>query len=126
MKHDRLELRALLLHAHQLAKRFCQTSNLDGYCLEASVVMVEYLRRRHIPDVQLCRRLCDGDGHWTIIVLQREYDPTCADWNTNRPPRAKPGSLYKVTKSSPHHQWPLTRVNQTTAYECVGIKRKSR
>jgi hypothetical protein len=118
-------LNTLLLHAHNLAKRFCQTPNLDGYCLEASVVMVEFLRRRKVADVRLCRRLYNGHGHWTIIIHQQEYDPTCADW-TNRPERSNPGSLYKVTESSPHHQWPLTRVNETAAYECVGIKRKSR
>jgi hypothetical protein len=125
MKRDRERLLTLLLHAHRLAKRFCQTPNLDGYCLEASVVMVEYLLRRRVANVQLRRRLYDGDGHWTIILGQQEYDPTCADW-TNPPARTKPGSLYKITKSSPHHQCPLTRVNQTAAYECVGIKRKSR
>jgi hypothetical protein len=125
MKYDRQSLASLLLHAHQLAKRFCQTPNLDGYCLEASVVMVEYLRRHRVPKVELRRRLYEGDGHWTITIGEQEYDPTCTDW-TNRPPRAKPGSLYKVTKSSPHHQWPPTRVNQTAAYECVGIKRKSK
>lgn len=111
-----------LQKAHRVAKLFCGTKNLDSYCLEASVVMVEYLRRHQIQ-AQLIRREYNGDGHWTIKIDQIEYDPTCADWKT--PPAGSiAGQLYTVTNHSTHSAWPQTKVNETIAYECVGIRRR--
>jgi|GEM_PF-2822667 hypothetical protein len=115
----------LLLRAHRLAKRVCGTDNLNGFCLEASVVIVEYLRRHHVKQVRLIRRNCADEGHWTFAINQQEYDPTGADW-TNPSTGTTPGTIYKVTKHSPHHDWPATEVNERAAYESVGIKRKNR
>jgi hypothetical protein len=110
----------LLQKAHRAAKLFCGTSNLNTFCLEASVVMVEYLHRHGHPHAHLIRRNCDGDGHWTIQLNKVEYDPTCADW-PDPPPDSIPRTLYQVTQESPHHAWPRTRVNMQAAYEITGI-----
>ena len=104
----------LLQKAHRAAKLFCGTSNLKTYCLEASVVIVEYLHR-HGQNAKLIRRNCEGDGHWTIQVNESEYDPTCADW-PDPPANSQAGTLYQVKSDSPHHHWPRTRVNRRIAY----------
>jgi hypothetical protein len=113
----------LLKKAHRAAKLFCGTSDLNSYCLEACVVMVEYLHR-HGHHAQLIRRECQGDGHWTIHVDKAEYDPTCADW-PNPPADSHPGTLYRVTNESPHHGWPRTRVNKQAAYATAGITHRT-
>jgi len=118
------ELQLLLVRAHKLAKRFCQTNTLDSYCLEASVIIAEYLRRHHVEHVRLIRRNSAGEGHWNFAINQQEYDPTCADW-TNPPTSTVPGSIYEITEHSPHHAWPLTRVNNQAAYEITGITRRN-
>lgn len=109
----------LLQKAHRAAKLFCGTSHLNSYCLEACVVMVEYLNR-HGQDAHLIRRNCEGDGHWTIQVNDIEYDPTCAGW-PDPPADSSPGTLYQVNDASPHHRWHRTRVNREGAYATVGI-----
>jgi hypothetical protein len=118
------ELQLLLIRAHKIVKRFCQTNTLDGYCLEASVIIVEYLRRHHVEQVRLIRRNYGGEGHWNFAINQQEYDPTCADW-TNPPTGTVPGSIYKITEHSPHHACPRTRVNNQAAYEITGITRRN-
>lgn len=111
---------SLLQKAHHAAKLFCGSSNLNTFCLEASVVMVEYLQRHGQHDAHLIRRNCDGNGHWTIQLNRVEYDPTCAYW-PDPPPDSLPQTLYQVTPESPHHTWPRTLVNKQAAYEIAGI-----
>jgi hypothetical protein len=115
----------LLQKAHRAAKLFCGNSNLNTFCLEASVVMVEYLHRHGQRNARLIRRNCgDGDGHWTIQLNKVEYDPTCADW-PDPPPTSLPRTLYQITPESPHHAWPRTRVNKQAAYEITGITHRT-
>ena len=113
----------LLEKAHRAAKLFCGTSDLNRYCLEACVVMVEYLHR-HGQNAQLIRRDCGGDGHWTIQVNDAEYDPTCADW-PDPPADSQAGNLYQVNSDSPHHRWPSTPVNRQIAYATAGITHRT-
>lgn len=115
---------SLLQKAHRAAKLFCGTSNLNTFCLEASVVMVEFLHRHGHRDAHLIRRNYDGDGHWTIELNKVEYDPTCADW-PDPPPKSIPHTLYQVTSQSPHHTWPRTRINIQAAYEIAGITHRT-
>jgi hypothetical protein len=114
----------LLQNAHRAAKLFCGTSNLNTFCLEASVVMVEYLHRHGQHNAHLIRRNCDGDGHWTIQLNRVQYDPTCADW-PDPTPNSIPRTLYQITQESPHHAWPRTRVNKQAAYEITGITHRT-
>jgi len=109
--------------AYQVAKRFCLTTNLNGYCLEASVTMAAHLNRRRYP-TQLIRRLIKNDpnnGHWTIEIAGKEYDPTCADW-PDAPTDSKPGTLYEIKKGSPQFKWRRTDVNEAYAYQLTGIE----
>jgi hypothetical protein len=110
----------LLQKAHRAAKLFCGTSDLNSFCLEACVVMVEYLQRHGQHQARLIRRNYDGDGHWTIELNKIEYDPTCSDW-PDPPPNSIPRTLYQIIPDSPHHTWPRTRVNKQAAYEITGI-----
>lgn len=85
---------------------------LCGACLEASVLMHQYLRDRDAP-VQLVRRESEVGGHWTVRTPQAEYDPTIATWPDA--PRSAQG-LYVVEGDSPHHDWPETEVDVPKAY----------
>jgi len=117
-------LEAELKRAYRVAARFCRTTDLAGYCLEASISMAEHLRRRGFK-VKLIRRELPEEqgGHWTIEVGGTEYDPTCSFWRITdgRPRDAVKGQLYTVTATSPHDHWKRTRVHQKHAYETVGI-----
>lgn len=86
--------------------------DVDGACLEASVLMHEYLRRHGIRAELIRREMPDG-GHWTVRVSGVEYDPTVATWRDA--PRGAKG-LYRIRKNSPHHRWPETRVDERKAY----------
>ena len=116
-----------ILKAYSVARRFVNQPTLAGYCLEASVAMVEFLRRHRDKErecrVELIRRELEDGGHWTAEVDGVEYDPTCADWD-DAPPDSQPGTLYVVEENSPHNRWPRTRVHVPAAYETVGIQRR--
>lgn len=119
--------------AFQVAQRFIRQTDLNGYCLEASVVMAEHLRRHRTREadrrIKLVRRKIVNDGHWTVEVDGQEYDPTCAywDWTGARVPVGLvPRELYEVSPRSPHRFWRRTRIHLRYAYEAVGITRKLR
>lgn len=85
-----------------------KTSNipLDGACLEASALMVKWLRQKKIDASLIRRKLNDEEGHWTVWTPDGEVDPTIGAWS-DRPRDSRPGVLYHVSPKSPHDNWPI-------------------
>lgn len=113
--------RAITRRAFRTARRYLQRTpgrcTLDGYCIEASVLMHKYLSRRGVR-AKLVRYATPVGGHWTIRTPEGEFDPTIGCWS-DRPPSAKCGALYAVTAKSPHRRWRKTRTNKRAAYSAV-------
>jgi len=113
--------------AFRAARRFLAKApgfcNLNGYCIEASVLMHKYLKKRGVG-VRLVRYKTAVGGHWTIRTPEGEFDPTIGCWpNAPRLARgAKCDTLYPVTDQSPHRRWKQTPVSETTAYSTVWTK----
>ena len=107
----------LVERAYQHALRELAQTGVDvnGACLEASVIMHKYLRDHGFCAKLVRREMPEGGGHWTVRVSEAEYDPTIAAW-----PDAPAGAqgLYVVEPHSPHYAWPETRVNVRGAYAC--------
>ena len=118
-----LRLANPMLMAYRAAKILNAGQSLDGYCVEASVTMLEYLNRHNLK-AGLVRRRVGNDGHWTIKFEDREYDPTCAEWGSAAPEGSTPGQLYEVVSTSPHHNWPYMRIDLKAAYEISGIQQR--
>ncbi len=91
--------------------------DMDGMCLEASVVLCERLRDEGV-DARLARRWSDEyGGHWTVCTSAGEFDPTIAWWGDSAPKGASKGQLYEVTNVSPHAGWEKDdSVDESTAY----------
>ena len=84
--------------------------SVDGACLEASVLMHQYLREHGIRAELVRREIPDAGGHWTVRTPAGEYDPTIMAWDGGVP------GLYTVRAESPHHEWPETKVDEARAY----------
>lgn len=109
-----MDIESLVQAAYQHALHELAQAGFDvnGACLEASVLMHKYLRRHGIR-AELIRREHPDGGHWTIRTPAGEYDPTISAWHDA--PRDATG-LYRVSKSSPQHKWPETVVDEERAY----------
>lgn len=121
-KH-RSEIPDLVKAAYEHAKREMSAAglSLDGGCLEASVFMHDYFRRRGVKALLVRRELDEGDGHWTVKVLGKEFDPTIghASWSLAMP--VARNELHVVGRDSPHQEWRRTRVNTARAYEVAAV-----
>jgi hypothetical protein len=123
---SKLTLEAFRWARQELAKTpgFC---DLDGFCIDASVMMHKYLRDHGVRARLVRYELPTGEGgHWTIETSEGEFDPTVGCWKLRgvgeepRPRGARCDALYPVTESSPHRRrWRRTRVVERTAYETV-------
>ena len=109
-----MDVESLIQAAYQHALRELAQAGFDvnGACLEASVLMHKYLRE-HGVRAELVRREMPDGGHWTIRTPAGEYDPTISAW-PNAPVRVR--GLYLVEPDSPHHEWPETSVDEKRAY----------
>lgn len=117
--------RAITRQAFQAARRYLAEEpsfcDLDGYCLEASVLMHKYLVKRGV-DAKLVRYEDRKiGGHFTVRVPEGEFDPTIGCWK-DAPRAAKCNVLYPVTPQSPHRRWRRTPVSEKAAYESVWTK----
>ena len=101
--------------------------DLNGFCLEASWLMVEWLNAHgYGPAVAIRYELPDGDGHWTLQVDDVEYDPTIAFWKASeeyRPKDALRNCIYVVHGTSPHNDWDVTEttLDRGVAAQCRSI-----
>lgn len=118
--------RTITQQAFRAARRYLAEEpgfcNLNGYCLEASVLMHKYLTKRGV-EAKLVRYEDPAiGGHFTVRVPEGEFDPTIGCW-PDAPKTAKCDALYPVTAHSPHRRrWRRTPVNTKVAYESVWIK----
>jgi hypothetical protein len=77
--------------------------NLDGACLEASVLFVDLLRKRQIQAELVRYLMSDSSGHWAVKTPAGVYDPTINWWPETKRNAAK--KLHSVGPNSPHHKW---------------------
>ena len=102
-------------------------TDLDGFCLEASVRMHKFLRERGFAARLVRYELPTGEGgHWTVQTPEGEFDPTVGCWKLRganeepKPRGARCGRLYRVTDDSPHRRrWQRTQADARAAYETV-------
>ena len=123
--------RKLVKDAFKFVKSKCIAEH--GCCIEASVNMHAYLRKRGV-EVQLKRYETEDGGHWTIDTPVGEFDPTISCWekkndktnpgSLHAPEDSTPGKLYKINENSPHwKEWEEEcEVDEQVAYDTVWLE----
>lgn len=105
---------------------------MQGFCVEASAIMWDCLRRKKGVNeagawfkapvtVGVVRWELgdedDPDGHWGVVLEDEEcvvvVDPTCGSWPPReRPQGSRPGALFFADEDSPHwDEWPFEWVS---------------
>lgn len=77
--------------------------NLDGACLEASVLFRNLIRQKGMA-ADLVRYETSFGGHWAVRTPVGVYDPTIGWWS-KRPKGVAKMVLHQVGPSSPHTKW---------------------
>jgi hypothetical protein len=100
------------------------TCDLSGACLEASVLMHDWLQRHGLAADLVRRTIPELGGHWSVLVPGvGEFDPTIAFWPDAEAWGISGGpGLYHVRRGSPHGRWRRSSVDVCRAYEVAALR----